>query len=645
MMNNLRTHSAVQEDVALPAWGTSTSDRLGYDGAGRMIAKRFIPSELDESGGYADTTPVVAFTTRFDKSGNKFFERQLHAENRSHLYQPTSGGSGNSGLDSINRLLQYQRGTQASGGGSVTTPITLPNTDIVRSYNLDHLGNWKTTVYTPVGGSSTTDLRQTNELNQIVSRKVGTDPVTNFVYDKSGNLLDDGNRVMAYDALNRLIQLKRKSDNETIGEYVYDANPARRIRKTVSNGGLTEDIPNGTTDFAYAPGTWQATEERNDEDSPTKQYLWGIYMDELIQQKTYIETSPQELPADDYYALQDLLYRNTALSDDEGSIVEAYDSDAYGNTLLFDTPGTGGDWFADDAEQVNYSTCEIIFCGYRYDPEANLYLARYRNYISELGRWQQRDILLYIPGMNIFQYMACVIHTDPMGLRTPQPYDPPYGGPSSGIASPMNEGSRVAVECSPTVRPIIGFIGFHCSVVSSCKDHQVKRFAITGSELVPGDPNSMKELGMDMGWDSTSSIYGTWGGGYLNRPINWGDWVRYDVLPRTEKGCCEVYNCLNDAFMTANVPAYVIGFNGPNSNTFASSLLTKCNLSVKPFTLTNVPVQNCDPMFPGCVPMYFDATSSVPWAAIGWGGSLSMWGGSAAGAGTAQHYQNIHFHY
>ena len=215
-------------DVALPAWGTAASDRLGYDGAGRTIAKRFVASALDGGGAYADTTPVVAFTTAFDKASNKQFERDLHAENRSHLYQPTPGigpvvGGNTGGVDSLNRLLQYQRGTLAGGGGSVTTPITLPGTDSFRGYELDHLGNWKRTTYTatpPAHESSSsssltssssssssssafhledTEVRQHNALNQI-TRITDGGSTTPFVYDASGDFTDDGTRLMTYDA-------------------------------------------------------------------------------------------------------------------------------------------------------------------------------------------------------------------------------------------------------------------------------------------------------------------------------------------------------------------------------------------------------------------------------------------------------------
>ena len=68
------------------------------------------------------------------------------------------------------------------------------------------------------------------------------------------------------------------------------------------------------------------------------------------------------------------------------------DCDAYGNTIVYEAAGAGGDWFADDARSI-YSedpagsccpTCEFIFTGRRFDPETSdattqmyFYRARY----------------------------------------------------------------------------------------------------------------------------------------------------------------------------------------------------------------------------------------------------------------------------
>ena len=121
-MNNARTNSAVQSSVSNPAWGDRSSDRLGFDGAGRMIAKRYLGATVSVSG-YSATAVLVGFTSAYDHASNKRYERHLHAESRSHLYP---------GLDSLDRLLQYQRGTlqeAGNGGATVATPITLSATD------------------------------------------------------------------------------------------------------------------------------------------------------------------------------------------------------------------------------------------------------------------------------------------------------------------------------------------------------------------------------------------------------------------------------------------------------------------------------------------------------------------------------------
>lgn len=92
MLNNSRSHSMVQATVPNPAWGTASSDRLGFDGSSKLIAKRYLAGGINgTTHGYANTTPVVGFTTQYDLAGNKMYERELHAETRSHLHQPFDG--------------------------------------------------------------------------------------------------------------------------------------------------------------------------------------------------------------------------------------------------------------------------------------------------------------------------------------------------------------------------------------------------------------------------------------------------------------------------------------------------------------------------------------------------------------------------
>jgi YD repeat-containing protein len=140
-MNNARTRSARQENLASPTWGDQPTDRLGYDGAGRMITKRFLAGGINgTTGAYNNTSSLVGQTTVFDKGSNKLYERELHAESRSHLYEPFDDQVPLGGYDSLDRLRKYQRGVLSStggqgnaGGGSIVTPISLPNTDEKRN--------------------------------------------------------------------------------------------------------------------------------------------------------------------------------------------------------------------------------------------------------------------------------------------------------------------------------------------------------------------------------------------------------------------------------------------------------------------------------------------------------------------------------
>ena len=168
-------------------------------------------------------------------------------------------------------------------------------------------------------------------------------------------------------------------------------------------------------------------------DTPIKQYIWGTYIDECIQLTTLATLGPQSLPAGDYYLLQDLLYRAVALTNSSGSIVEAYDTDPYGVTMVFTGPGADGIWFTDDDAVSNYGANSIIFCGYRYDPESAKYYVRNRMYapgpipngnvdtpVCGIGRWLQRDPIGYTGGINPYEYVEgrAVNNSDPNGTQT-----------------------------------------------------------------------------------------------------------------------------------------------------------------------------------------------------------------------------------
>ena len=99
------------------------------------------------------------------------------------------------------------------------------------------------------------------------------------------------------------------------------------------------------------------------------------------------------------------------------AVSEAYDTDAYGNTLVFTGPGADGVWFTDDDVQSSYGANNIIYCGYSYDVETELYYVRNRTYNPVLGRWIQRDPIGYQGGINLYEYVGGrgAVAMDPTG--------------------------------------------------------------------------------------------------------------------------------------------------------------------------------------------------------------------------------------
>ena len=110
-----------------------------------------------------------------------------------------------------------------------------------------------------------------------------------------------------------------------------------------------------------------------------------------------------------------------ALTNGSDAIQEAYDRDAYGRTIAYDTARAGG-WFSGDETATNNPKCQFIFTGRRFDPETSnattqMYFYRARYYSPTLGRFISRDPIDYDGGMNLYEYVGggAVDAVDPSG--------------------------------------------------------------------------------------------------------------------------------------------------------------------------------------------------------------------------------------
>jgi RHS repeat-associated protein len=124
-----------------------------------------------------------------------------------------------------------------------------------------------------------------------------------------------------------------------------------------------------------------------------------------------------------YRVLSDQLYRSVATVTTSNVVTEAYDTDAYGNTLCYSGPGTDGEWFTDDDVQTNDPINTTIFTGRQYDPESQIYYYRARYYSPEIGRFISRDPLPNAElsqGPNLYWYVRnnTANKVDPRGLQS-----------------------------------------------------------------------------------------------------------------------------------------------------------------------------------------------------------------------------------
>jgi len=306
-------------------------------------------------------------------------------------------------------------------------------------WTLDPVGNWSG--FKSSGATTQPwDLDQArlhnkaNEIedtvNQTPNAISGTPDWVDPAYDLAGNMIagpqpryetaDANTQLYVYDAWNRLTKIYQDANcNDTIDDpselvvtYSYDGQN-RRIRKVVEAG--ESDI---TYDYYYNE-SWQVLEVRKGGDTdPLEQYVWGVqYIDapivrfrdgnvdgDLLDTQNNVDST--------LYYTYDGNFNVTALVKPDGTVAERYTYDPYGQVTF-----KAADW-SDAASQAKSAyDNEILYCGYRFDPESGNYLARRRYLTPPLGRWLTTDPIVYGDGMNWYQYVGGnpMKHIDPLG--------------------------------------------------------------------------------------------------------------------------------------------------------------------------------------------------------------------------------------
>jgi RHS repeat-associated protein len=243
-----------------------------------------------------------------------------------------------------------------------------------------------------MSGPTTKEITtEVNELNQYTRfDKWGLE------YDLNGNTTRKGTQKRRYDYRGNVVIYE---DLTTHAEYKYDV-LNRRCEKTV-NGKVTQ----------YYYSGYRVIEERDENDQVTRQYVYGDGIDDVLQMKIY--RGPYQ---GTYYYHTDANNSVTAVTDQEGNLIERVSYDIYG------VP-TFREYITDPGNAVTrgYSIIgnEILWHSRRYDPESNTYYFRNRAYDPTMGRFLQTDPMGYQDSMNLYQgfNMNPVNFNDPWGLK------------------------------------------------------------------------------------------------------------------------------------------------------------------------------------------------------------------------------------
>ena len=259
------------------------------------------------------------------------------------------------GYDVISQLTSFKRGTTVD-----------------KSYQFDLLGNRVKVLENGIATNYTS-----NNVNAYTNITGGL----NFTpqYDDNGNMLNDDKHTYAYDFNNKLVSV-----DEIVGTYKYDA-LGRRIAKN-------------NTLFYYVGD--QMVEEVTD--GVTTSYLYGNNIDEALQMKR---------GDDKFYYHNNHIESTMLLTNDDGIISERIAYDSYGLPTITDVIG--------NVKSMSIIGNNILFSGREYDVEIASYYYRNRNLQPIIGRFLEKDALLYINGFNDYLYT----NSNPINLTDPYGYD------------------------------------------------------------------------------------------------------------------------------------------------------------------------------------------------------------------------------
>ena len=316
--------------------------------------------QYDESGRKSSMTYANGITTNYSYNANGWLS-QINANenvlNLAFIY------------DAIGNITKRQNKnddtlTESYGYDAIAQLTSFKRSNTINNtYQFDLLGN-----RTKVEKNGITTNYTTNKINAYTAISGGETFTPQ--YDANGNLLNDTDHQYRYNLNNKLVGV-----DTNLASYAYDA-LGRRISKTTNFGTIT---------YFYVGD--QMIEEFNGK-SLIANHVYGNNIDEALQMKRGNNT---------YYYHANQLGSIMTLTDKDGKVAERIEYDTYGKPTFFDASGN----------EISESSIgnNILFTGREYDVETDTYYFRARTQHPMIGRFMQKDPLMYIDGMNDYSYV------------------------------------------------------------------------------------------------------------------------------------------------------------------------------------------------------------------------------------------------
>ena len=397
------------------------SYEYAYDNQGNLKEKRsngklLVAYTYDSTGNITEIKDPAGISTRYE----------YDLLGRMTCIHSGQGMNVQYGYDSLDRIehIHYGNGVQTNYAydcdGNISHLETRTESAVLLSFDYKYDGNGNRTAKTGIqgltAGSSALDVRYQYDVRGQLLEECRNGAAVRYAYDAAGNRIrkTEGEKETRY-RYNQKNQLLQKEDADGISCFTYDRQGgiieeknAAGIRRFTYNS-LHQQTQVETETGNIQKNRYDAEGLRYELIENGRRTSFVYHNGELLHEKGEEAETSYHLGAGieafqrdrkTYYYHQDEQLNTTLISDENASIKNHYQYDAFGAGL----------------EEAEALSNRIRYTGQQYDGQTGQYYLRARYYNPVLGRFMQEDVYQG-DGLNLYAYCANnpVVYYDPSG--------------------------------------------------------------------------------------------------------------------------------------------------------------------------------------------------------------------------------------